>query len=177
MDLIKVTKELKLVSANLPEKLDEKHLVGISKNYVENVKILKTIEDFVNNAKSYLLQVVDKFGNADGNHKILNINGFTIKDQVALRKSPTNEAASYLFKKGFRDVITTKNVINLKAGVNPDNIPKDVLDTLNKYFDIVVEKEVDKDAIELLLKNGKITQEEYDNLIEVKKTHTLKVSE
>ncbi len=177
MDLMKVSTQLEKAKSNLPEKIDEKELANLSRTYLDNTKLLKNIEEFVSNAKSYLLQVVDKFGTADGNHKVMSVDGITIKDQVALRKAPIATAGEYLENKGFKDVITVKNIINLKAGVDSSKIPKKILDSLDQYFDIKKEVSVDKDSIELLYKNSKITDEEYNSLLTVTKTHTLKVSE
>jgi hypothetical protein len=98
----------------------------------------------------------------------------TLEARTAVKVN-NDEAVKLFQSKGINDFEVSAE-INVKSGVNAKDIPKEVMDKMNEYFDITVHKTVKKEAIEQNFKEGLINAAERQDCIEEKITYAVKVT-
>lgn len=159
------------------ENLSDKTLDELSDNYLSSkrvVKQYKTIGEFYHEE---LMDRLDSKGKLHGKHKILEGTKFNAIQEKRESVTVKPDAVQFFMAKGWERDIKISASISIKPSIDVKLIPKELLDSMNKYFDIVVDKEVDKDTLLGKLVDDNITNEEYSNLIDIKSVYALKVSE
>lgn len=96
--------------------------------------------------------------------------------EVRKTENVDNESAvRLLMDKGLKSDIQVSNLISIRKGVQPKDVPAKLLTDMEQYFDIETIKEVDRETLRKLRDTDKISEDEYNSCISTKTTEALKV--
>lgn len=159
------------------ENLSDETLGKLSYNYITAKKVIKK---YTMISEFYHKEIVDRLeskGVLYGKHKMLEDAKFIAVKEKRDSITVSPHAISFFIAKGWERDIQVSAAISIKPNTDVSLIPQELLDSMNKYFDITVSKMLGKDAILGRLADNSITQEEYDSMIEIKSTYALKITE
>jgi hypothetical protein len=156
---------------NLQDLTDEE--VGL--NYLEDKATEKECEGRIALAREELLMRLDSRGVASGIHSIIAAGAVQLKKEVRQSLVVKNEAVTLLESKQMEDCIDSVATIKMRDGIDPKKIPAKLLQDMEKYFDITLNKSVSKDMLTTLVGSGRLTEKERDKVVVTKETFALKV--
>jgi len=140
----------------------------LGENYLDFKRIEKDIKKFQLQIKEILFHRIDLEGEQDKKHLTL-ING-DISVTKELREKVTvvvEPAIAFLEKNNLREYIAVDSKITKRKEVNPKDIPKQLLEDMQKFFDIEVTKSVEKSTLDYLVERGQLTEDNYEALTAV----------
>lgn len=148
----------------------------IGKLYLDKQDDAKEAKLFMDTAKDCLMDRAIKFGSPEGEHLSVVDGSVKVTRQKRVSWDVCQAPAVALFEeRGWQGDMTVSSSISLKKNVSPDEVPTKLLIEMEKYFDVSVEKTVDKDSLTDKHVAGELTDEEFESLSSEKVTYALLV--
>jgi len=142
--------------------------------YLEDNGMLKTIEVEVDEMKDIVSERIDDKGVDIKKQKGIEAGSVTMIKEKRVSVSVENELASKLLEeRSLPEFIEKVAEIKIKGDV--DKIPPKLIKDMDKYFDIIIHKTVDKDVMKMLLEKGKISEEDFKKVTSENITYAIKV--
>jgi hypothetical protein len=142
--------------------------------YLEDNGMLKTIKVEVDEMKDIISERIDDKGVDIKNQKGIEAGSVTMIKEKRVSISVENELASKLLEeKSLSEFIEKVAEIKIKGDV--DKIPPKLIKDMDKYFDIIIHKTVDKDVMKMLLEKDKISQKDFEKVTSESITYAIKV--
>lgn len=145
---------------------------GLIEAYLEDKKIEKEVGVRIKAGKVEAFNRLDERGKKTGDdkqHREMETTSYTIKKEARITKSVIpSKAVAFFEGHDWKDEIMTIASISIRKGVDPKDIPADVLSSMDKFFDIEVTKTVDKEVMEKKVQQKEMTSDEFKSCIKEK---------
>jgi len=158
----------------------------LGQKYVGAKEEIKELNEYTEVLRTEILNRIDKKGSREGTekgedgvlgqHLVLQAGIYSMKKEGRCSITINQEKAVKMFlDKGFENDMNIQTTIDIKKGVNPASIPKELLKEINKYFTMETQREVDKVTLQKKFQAEEITQKEYDSCLNKQWNYALKV--
>jgi len=151
-----------------------------AKYYLEAGKVIKENKSIQETSKVNLRDTVmdigDSYGKDNLSKKVVT-DKYSVAFEARQSISVDNDKAVKLFEdKGITDY-EIKTTISLKSGKTTLDVPKKVIEQMNKYFDIFSEKTVRADVLAHHLEEKDISKVDFEKVILKKVSHAIRIKE
>jgi hypothetical protein len=144
--------------------------------YINLNGAVKNIEKEVGEIKTLIFERIDDHGVDLGEHRGISVGKVELIKETRRTVSVENDQASALLEKAnLSEFIEKMAEIKVKGDI--DKIPPKLIKDMDKYFDIIIHKTVDKDVMKMLLDKSKISQKDFDKVTTKSTTYAIKVKE
>jgi hypothetical protein len=144
--------------------------------YLEDNGLIKTMKVEVDEMKDLISERIDEKGTDIKNHKGIEAGSVTMIKEARVSVSVENELASKLLEENSLSEFIEK-VAEIKIKGDVDKVPPKLIKDMDKYFEIIIHKTVDKDVMKMLLDKSKISQKDFDKVTTKSTTYAIKVKE
>jgi len=153
---------------------------NLAEAYLDDKKVEKEVAESLKVIKTEAFNRLDDKGKPDGKegrHRLIETDNYLLKKEVRVTRTVVPEKAVALFESNkWQSEIEAVSIISIRNGIDPNTIPADLLAKMDKFFDIKVEKTVDKKTIEKKHQEGMISDTAYNDCFSEKESNALKVS-